>query len=79
MIKDVVKKVNGINVRVSYCLELLGVIYKLSEYEDNKERNNKKYRDDIDTYFYDFKNHIVIKKFKIFYFLIWKFSISKKW
>lgn len=63
MEKDIVLKANEINIRVSYCLELLGVIYKLTDFKMNKERNNKKYRGDIDSYFKSYKNHIVVDKF----------------
>lgn len=64
MEKNIVIKANDINITVNYYLEVLGVIYRLCNFEMNEERNNKKYRDDIDRYFSNYKNHIVIRKFK---------------
>ncbi|MBR2467714.1 MAG: DUF4932 domain-containing protein [Clostridia bacterium] len=58
------KKLNNISVSVSPFVELLAVIYTLSNFGLNATRKNGKYLEDINNFFNKFKSHKAIKKFK---------------
>jgi len=62
--KYLVKEFNGLKVLVNPYVELLGVIFVLADFENNKIRNNEEYLSLIKKEFFIYKNNELVLKFK---------------